>query len=36
MVKIAGIINKNKEKEVDVSLSSDEKENIFEAIREVV
>jgi hypothetical protein len=36
MVKIVGIINKNKEKEVDVSLSSDEKENIFEAIREVV
>ena len=36
MVKIVGIINKNKEKEIDVSLSKDEKENIFEAIREVV
>lgn len=36
MVKIAGIINKNQEKKVDISLSSDEKENIFEAIREAI
>ena len=36
MVKIAGFVNKNKEKVTDVSLSGDEKENIFEAIREAV
>ena len=36
MVKIVGIINKGKEKEKDLSLSDNEKENIFEAIREAV
>ena len=34
IVKLIMMLQKDKEKEVDVSLSSDEKENIFELIKE--
>jgi len=34
IVKLIAMLQKDKEKELDVSLSSDEKENIFELIKE--